>query len=399
LDRKLKETSRRLHSWSDKKVGHVASQLALAKELLHKFETAQDHIMLSPAENWLKNKLKMQSLLLASFKRTMDRLRSRISWLKEGDANTKYFHMHARHRKRKNLVTKLKDGDNILTSHHEKAGVVDLFYSKLIGHEVERDRSINLEALELPVHDLADLELPVSELEIWETIKTIPSDKATGPDGFTGRFYKVCWNIIKQEVMNVVAALWNRNSLNLSKLNSAYITMVPKVEGADQVKDFRPISLVHIFAKLVTKILANRLGKKLNNMVSPIQSAFIKGRFIQDNFMLVQQTARLFHSQSKARLLFKLDITKAFDSISWPFLIEVMKQMGFGDFWRDIICGLFGSSSTQVLLNGCPGKKFSIEGDSGREITYPQYFSFLSWMSWVCFSLGLRKLDYFNSYV
>jgi hypothetical protein len=64
-------------------------------------------------------------------------------------------------------------------------------------------------------------------------------------------------------------------------------------------------------------------------MVSPIQSAFIKGRFIQDNFMLVQQTARLFHSQSKARLLFKLDISKAFDSISWPFLIEVMKHMGF----------------------------------------------------------------------
>ena len=92
--------------------------------------------------------------------------------------------------------------------------------------------------------------------------------------------------------------------------------MVPKVEGADQVKDFRPISLVHRFAKLVTKILANRLGKKLNNMVSPIQSAFIKGKFIQDNFMLVQQTARLFHSQSKARLLFKLDISKAFDSIS-----------------------------------------------------------------------------------
>ena len=215
LDRKLKETSKRLQSWSTKKVGHVASQLALAKELLHKFEIAQDHRLLSPAENWLKNKLKMQSLLLASFKRTMARLRSRISWLKEGDANTKYFHMHARHRKRKNLVTKLKDGDNILTSHHEKAEVIDLFYSKLIGHTAERARSIDLEALGLPMYDLADLELPVSELEIWETVKTIPSNKAPGPDGFTGRLYKVCWNIIKKEVMNVVAALWNRNFLNL----------------------------------------------------------------------------------------------------------------------------------------------------------------------------------------
>jgi len=52
---------------------------------------------------------------------------------------------------------------------------------------------------------------------------------------------------------------------------------------------------VHSFAKLVTKILANRLAKRLDGMVSPIQSAFTQGRFIQDNFMLVQQTSRLLH--------------------------------------------------------------------------------------------------------
>jgi phage antirepressor YoqD-like protein len=73
--------------------------------------------------------------------------------------------------------------------------------------------------------------------------------------------------------------------------------MVPKADGADQVKDFRPIILVHSFAKFITKILANRLAKRLNEMVSPNQSAFIKGRFIQDNFMLVQQTSRLFNQQ------------------------------------------------------------------------------------------------------
>jgi hypothetical protein len=72
--------------------------------------------------------------------------------------------------------------------------------------------------------------------------------------------------------------------------------------------DFRPISLVHSVAELITKLLANRLSQRLNDMVSPIQSAFIKGRFIQDNFMLVQQTARLFHQQKRPRLLLKLDI-------------------------------------------------------------------------------------------
>jgi hypothetical protein len=113
---------------------------------------------------------------------------------------------------------------------------------------------------------------------------------------------------------------------------------------------------VHSFTKLITKILANRLAKRLNEMVSPNQSAFMKGRFIQDNFMLVQQTSRLLHRQNKATLLYKLDITKAFDSVSWPFLVEVMEQLGFGQIWRDIICGLLASSSTQVMLNGFPGQ-------------------------------------------
>jgi hypothetical protein len=58
--------------------------------------------VLSPAELWLKFRLKKQVLLLSSFKRTMARLRARISWLKDGDANTKLLHLHAHHRKRKN---------------------------------------------------------------------------------------------------------------------------------------------------------------------------------------------------------------------------------------------------------------------------------------------------------
>jgi hypothetical protein len=94
--------------------------------------------------------------------------------------------------------------------------------------------------------------------------------------------------------MAAVIAIWNRKFDNFHKLNSAFITLIPKKDNADQVKDFRPISLVHSFAKIITKILASRLASRLNDLVSPNQNAFIKGRFIQDNFMLVQQTANYF---------------------------------------------------------------------------------------------------------
>jgi hypothetical protein len=192
---------------------------------------------------------------------------------------------------------------------------------------------------------------------VWKTILSLPADKALGPDGFTRKFYKVCWPIIKHDIMAAVSAVWSRKFCNFELLYSAYITLLPKKDDAVSIKDFRPISLVHSFAKLITKLLANRLAGCLDQMVSPNQSAFIKGRFILDNFMLVQHTTKFLHQQKQARLLLKLDITKAFDTVSWPFLLEVLKNMGFSPIWRDVISGLLATSSTQVLLNGSPGEK------------------------------------------
>jgi hypothetical protein len=93
---KLKSTAKAQQGWSAKKVGHVTSQLALAREILHQLEIAQDSRLMSPMEMWLLRGLKKHSLAHASLKRTIARLRSRISWIKEGDANSKLFHMHAR---------------------------------------------------------------------------------------------------------------------------------------------------------------------------------------------------------------------------------------------------------------------------------------------------------------
>jgi hypothetical protein len=78
LSAKLKATARVLQNWSDKKVGHVASQLELAKELLHQLEIAQDSRVLSSTELWLWNNLKKHCLALSSLSRTIARLRSRI---------------------------------------------------------------------------------------------------------------------------------------------------------------------------------------------------------------------------------------------------------------------------------------------------------------------------------
>lgn len=160
-------------------------------------------------------------------------------------------------------------------------------------------------------------------------IKSLPSDKAPGPDGFTGRFYKSCWPVIKVEILAALNSLFLTNGQGFASLNDALISLLPKKDEAVDVKDFRPISLIHSFGKLFSKILASRLSPRLDELVAPNQSAFIKGRSLHDNFRYVQLAARALHAKRVPRLLLKVDIAKAFDTVSWPFLLEVLDQLGF----------------------------------------------------------------------
>ena len=91
-------------------MGNIRLQLEMAKEILHRLEIARDVREFSPGEEWLRKKLKQHSLGLASLERTVARLQSRILYLKEGDANTAFFHQQARYRKKKKLSQNFKLG-------------------------------------------------------------------------------------------------------------------------------------------------------------------------------------------------------------------------------------------------------------------------------------------------
>ena len=102
----------------------------------------------------------------------------------------------------------------------------------------------------------------------------------------------------------------------LARVNKAIIVLIPKKQGVETLQDFRPISLIHSLLKIFTKLLARRLAPKLKDLVDQCQSAFIKKRSIHENFLYVQNTARYLHKNKRPSILLKLDIAKAFDSIS-----------------------------------------------------------------------------------
>jgi hypothetical protein len=154
-------------------------------------------------------------------------------------------------------------------------------------------------------------------------------DKAPGPDGVTTHFYQSAWPVIKHDVLNAFAALWLMDCRSLYLVNQAYLVLLKKKHDAREVKDYRPISLIHNFSKLATKVLAQRLAPHMDSLVQPNQCAFIRGQSLHDNFRAVQSSAKLLHVRRRSNILLKIDIVKAFDTVGWAFLLELLKHLGF----------------------------------------------------------------------
>jgi hypothetical protein len=89
---RLQATARKLTSWSAKSIGNMRHRMAISRELLRRFDKAQEDMLLSASEDWLRKRIKVTYLGLASLERTIARQRARIAVLKDGDANTSFFH-------------------------------------------------------------------------------------------------------------------------------------------------------------------------------------------------------------------------------------------------------------------------------------------------------------------
>jgi hypothetical protein len=217
--------------------------------------------------------------------------------VERGDANTALFHVVANGRRAKNHIASVRIGEEIVTDQERKVEAFTDAYFQLLGRIQPREYSIDLQELEIPVAQLQDLDAMFTEEEIWRVVKDLHLDRAPGPDGFIGAFYQRAWPIIKGDILAGLYKLSVRDGRGFARLNRALITLIPKKQDATEVKDYRPISLVHSFAKLFSKIMANRLQRRLGDVVSTNQSAFVRGRYLHDNFILVRQVARKINQQ------------------------------------------------------------------------------------------------------
>jgi len=196
--------------------------------------------------------------------------------------------------------------------------------------------------------------------EVKTTVWDCDSFKSPGPDGINFGFIKTFWNEIKGDMLRFVSEFhWNGK---LSKgINSTFIALIPKVKSPQTLNDFRPISLVGCIYKIIAKILANRLRQVIGSVVSDVQSAFVKNRQILDGTLIANEVVYEARKTKKELLLFKVDFEKAYDSVDWRYLDDVMGSMAFPTLWRKWIKECVGTTTASVLVNGSPTDEFTLE--------------------------------------
>lgn len=192
---------------------------------------------------------------------------------------------------------------------------------------------------------------PFSKEEIKSVVFSCYAEGALGLDGVSFLFYQRFWDLIKNDLL----AMFNdfhQGRLDLYRLNFSMITLIPKEEGARSMKKFRPISLINCSYKIFSKALTLRLGKIIDRLVSPHQSAFIQGCYILESVVISHELVHSVHNSNEPGCVIKLDYKKAYDRVSWDFLFEILESRGFSPIWINWIEKLIKKGSVGVMLNG-----------------------------------------------
>ncbi|GJX17035.1 putative RNA-directed DNA polymerase, eukaryota, reverse transcriptase zinc-binding domain protein [Tanacetum coccineum] len=317
----------KIRQWNNNNKTMERNRKAAALEELSSIEKKIDEGSASPSDTENRLNLLHELEIIDKFA-SMDLIqKARVKWDIEGDENTKFFHGLINQKRRNQMINGIMVEGNWIT---DPSLIKDAFFQFYKVKFQAQDSQVSFPNLPhsqtLNSMDRDYLERLVTHEEIKEAVWDCGSSKAPGPDGFSFAFVKKYWDIIKKDLHDFINSFFASCDMPYGA-NSSFFTLIPKVNNPTLITDFRPISLIGIHYKIIAKILANRLSKVIDKIVSKEQSAFIAGPF---------------------------------DSISWNYLDHILDSLGFGLKWRSWIKTCLSSSRVSILVNGSPTSEFSI---------------------------------------
>ncbi|XP_039690616.1 uncharacterized protein [Medicago truncatula] len=273
-----------------------------------------------------------------------------------GDHNTAYFHKVSKIRAATKSISLLQDGDNVITDPTAIELHILSYFQEIFSmdnncaHNTMVDETIpslvsvedNNMLLRTPSHD-----------EIREAVFALNADGAPGPDGFGGHFFQTFWDIVGLDVVHSVHEFFLGGELP-PNINSNMIVLIPKIPGPKAMGNYRPIALANFKFKIVTKILADRLASITSRIISIEQPGFVYDRNISECIIIASEAINsLEKRQYGGNIALKVDISKAFDTLDWNFLIMVLHNFGLKSNIRELlsIFHRYSAVSGQIINN------------------------------------------------
>ncbi|GJT49744.1 hypothetical protein Tco_0975901 [Tanacetum coccineum] len=264
--------------------------------------------------------------------------KSKVKWLRFGDSNSTYFYKSVKGRVNRNRIDVVTDlARDVVTGD----GVLAAFVSHYEAFLGQQGSCFPFDSQELFLNRLdsnqaLDMIKNVTAKEVKDAIFSMGNDKSPSPDGYTACFFKESWDIMANDVILVVQEFFTNGKL-LKELNHTIIALIPKVASPSRINDYRPISCCNVL--------------------------------ISDNILLTQELMHNYHlDRGTPRCAFKVDIQKAYDTVDWCFLKEVLLAFGFHVRMVDWIMECVTTTSYSLCINGVlhgyfKGKRGLRQGD------------------------------------
>jgi len=306
--------------------------------------------------------LNLEKNLMEEFNSILDQeqqlraLKSRVSYLLDGDKNTKFFHVFTLVRRHSNKILRIKINNDDWISDPSEIGGSILDYFAMLFHSYHIS---SLEVVEflppftvmLQEFDVNLLVASVEDEEIRQALFLIKPFIAPCSDGLHAGFYHHCWESVRpsftQEVQNIFNSCYFPEGYN-----NTLITLIPNCISSEFISQFHPISLCNTIYKIVTKVLVARLRQVLSPLISPMQIAFVLGRRGIDNVIIIQE---LIHSLACKKgkmggMAIKINLEKAYDRMELGFVRVVLHHFGFPNMFIKLVMECIYSTSTSILF-------------------------------------------------
>lgn len=295
-------------------------------------------------------------------------VRARARWIYEGESPSRYFcNLEKRNYVNKNVIKLIDCNNEMITDQKMILNEIKKFYVNLYRNSDNTLNAVNLDVLlndfdvpKLSNIDKATLDSDIEFSEVAAALKNMKNDKAPGSDGYTSEFFKFFWPDLGLFLYKSFIYSITNGSLSVTQ-KQGVLSIIPKGnKPREYIKNWRPITLLNISYKILSAVLANRIKTVLPYIIHEDQKGFIKGRFIGENTRLLYDIIQYTKQNNIPGLLLLVDFEKAFDSISWCYLYEVLRYFNFGSKYVNLIKLLNHDAKLCVIQHGFFSEFFPI---------------------------------------